>query len=99
MGWLTVGRGRFTWLAGAPASYASSAGVTRTFCRACGSPLTWESRDDADSVDVTTVSLDEPERFPPTREVWVQHRLAWQAPNLALAQYPRDTDAGPLPDT
>jgi len=37
------------------------------------------------TVDVTTVSLDNPDRFPPTREVWLDHKLAWEQTNASLA--------------
>jgi hypothetical protein len=42
-------------------------------------------------IDITTASLDNPNLFPPTMEVWLEHRVSWQAPNQTLTQYPRST--------
>lgn len=92
VGWLTVARDAFVVTAGSLAIHASSPGVERGHCAACGSPLTW-SRDPED-LDVTTLSLDDPARFPPDRAVWVSHRVAWASPDVALPQYPRNTQDG-----
>ena len=48
-----------------PHAYRSSAQATRTFCRACGTPLTFESTRYPDEIDITTCSLDDPEQVPP----------------------------------
>ena len=85
--WVTFARSRFTWLAGTPVRYRSSPGVLRQFCGICGSPLTYESEELADTIDVTTASLDDPNGFPPTREVWLAHKLAWQPAQLALEPF------------
>lgn len=86
VGWLTVAVGHFTQLAGDPARYASSPGVTRTFCPACGTTLTFQNR--PDSIDVTLASLDDPEAVPPTQESWLSHRLSWNARNPDLPGFP-----------
>ena len=39
---------------------------------------------------MTTVSLDEPTRYPPTQEVWLEARLDWEAANAALRPHRRD---------
>jgi hypothetical protein len=31
-----------------------------------------------DTIDITTASLDYPDDYPPTEEVWLEHRLTWQ---------------------
>ena len=31
--------------------------------------------------DVTTASLDDPEAFPPDKEIWVEEKLGWVAMN------------------
>ncbi|MBS0448319.1 MAG: GFA family protein [Proteobacteria bacterium] len=76
--WITVDRAQFAFTAGTPASFSSSPPVTRTFCAQCGSPLTYITDKYPESIDVTTVSLDEPERYAPTREVWLEYKLAWE---------------------
>lgn len=86
MAWLTVERPQFAWLAGEPRAFHSSPGVVRRFCGTCGSPLTYETAQSPSRIDVTTASLDEPERYPPTEEVWTLHRIAWQRVDPELRQ-------------
>jgi hypothetical protein len=87
--WVTFRRSDFQLLSGSPRVFSSSPGVLRTFCAHCGTPLTYESETAQGSVDVTTLSLDEPELFPPNREVWVQHRISWEPLDSRLAHYPQ----------
>jgi hypothetical protein len=82
--WLTFASANFALLSGHLRTFQSSPGVTRTFCSSCGSPLTYESDREPGTIDVTTVSLDDPGRFPPTREVWLDHKLAWEQTNASL---------------
>jgi hypothetical protein len=83
--WVTFDRENFSWLKGTPKKYSSSAGVTRTFCDQCGTPLTYENVGSIGTLDVTTASTDDPARFPPSMEVWLEHRIEWEAINGALA--------------
>jgi len=71
-----------------PASFRSSPGVTRTFCSQCGTSLTYQRDAEADTIDVTTASLDFPDDFAPTREIWIAHKLGWERLNDTLPQYP-----------
>jgi hypothetical protein len=43
------------------------------------------------TIDITTASLDDPNKFPPTLEVWLEHRLSWQAADPSRTLYPRGT--------
>jgi hypothetical protein len=83
-------------MTGSPRLFESSPGVLRTFCGICGTPLTYASTSHRDMIDVTTVSLDRPEDFAPTREIWVEHRLPWEALNAAIPHYAQ-TSAGAAP--
>ena len=85
--WLTFERDRFRLLSGTPRVFQSSPGVLRSFCEHCGSPLTYRSDLRPSEIDVTAVSLDDPTLFPPTREVWLQHRLAWQPLSVQLEHF------------
>ncbi len=89
--WLTFERRRFKWLSGRPQPYASSPGVLRCFCGVCGSPLTYENAANPATIDVTTATFDDDNRFAPTREVWLAHQLAWQTANPALEPFQRDS--------
>ena len=78
-------------LSGQPRLYRSSQGVVRRFCGTCGSQLSYESAESPTTIDITTASMDNPSLFPPTLEVWLEHRVAWQTADLTRAQYPRST--------
>ncbi len=86
--WLTFARAQFSYRAGVAASYASSPGVVRRFCATCGSALTYENAKSPATIDVTTVSLDDPHSYPPTCEVWLEDKLRWQPIDERLALYP-----------
>jgi hypothetical protein len=89
--WAVFRSGDFAFVAGTPVNFASSPGVIRTFCGRCGTPLTYQSASRTDSIDVTTISLDRPGDFAPTKEIWVEDRIPWEALNNALPQYPRSS--------
>ena len=54
------------WTRGGPSKFASSNVVTRGFCAACGTPLSYEYES---GLDVAIGALDNPELAPPTVEV------------------------------
>lgn len=73
---------------GKPVSYRSSARVMRSFCGACGSPLTYFNEDKPDKIDIMTCSLDDPEVVPPTEHVWMAEKLGWEVVADGLPAYP-----------
>ncbi len=73
--WASVAAWDYTVNQGEPARYASSPGVSRTFCGACGTPLTYEAA--PDEVDVAIATFDDPDAFPPTHHSWLSHNIAW----------------------
>ena len=75
--WVTFPKDRFATIKGAASELQSSELVRRTFCPSCGTPLTYEHKNDASSIDVTTCSLDNPNAFPPTHHSWLSHDLEW----------------------
>jgi len=64
-------------VSGEPARFRSSSHGTRAFCPRCGTPLTFQSTRAPDEIDVTTCSLDEPERIPPRDHTQTATRLPW----------------------
>jgi len=68
---------RFAYTARAPVRFASSPGVTRSFCGCCGTPLTYEGARWPGEVHVLIGTLDRPEDFPPTRDAFVEEKLPW----------------------
>jgi hypothetical protein len=91
VGWLTFDRGQVEILSGNPRTYRSSQSVVRQFCGTCGSQLSYESVERPATIDITTASLDNPNLFPPTLEVWLEHRVSWQTTDQSRVQYPRST--------
>jgi len=67
---------RFAWTRGEPASFRSSTVAERHFCAACGTPLTFHYLD-ADTIEVTTGSLDTPALVPATKNFAAASRLPW----------------------
>ena len=65
---------------GAPRRYRTPTRAWRPFCAPCGSPLTYRSDGRADEIDVTTGSADDPEAFPPAKDVFPEDRLSWVHP-------------------
>jgi hypothetical protein len=94
--WVVFRSADFAFLGDAPARFASSPGVERTFCRNCGTPLTYQRTDEPETIDVTTATLDTPEAFAPTREIWLEDRLSWERLNETLPHYAR-TSRGATP--
>jgi len=75
--WITVKRSQFQFVKGTPRQYLTETGARRTFCGRCGTSLTYEHDKRPDEIDITTGSLDHPEDFPPTKDVYPEERLPW----------------------
>jgi len=69
-------------ITGATREYAG-----RHFCPRCGSSVFSRS---GDEVEVHLGSLDAPDRFQPTYELWAIRREAWLPPFPVARRYPRD---------
>jgi len=82
--WAVFDHGDFKWLTGYPAAYSSSPGLEWLFCRGCGTLVGYRRSSRPDHMDVTVGSLDEPDRFPPAVEIWLDHKIGWEPldPNL-----------------
>jgi hypothetical protein len=93
--WITVPRSEFRFLSGFPQPYQSSPGVVRRFCKTCGSSLTYENAGSAETIDITTATLDNPTIFAPRQEVWVEHRVAWQPMDPTLRHFARGMTQDP----
>lgn len=65
------------FLNGPPATYASSPGVTRSFCGACGTPIAFAAEYVDGMIDITIGSLDQPDRLAPAFHTWDAERLPW----------------------
>jgi hypothetical protein len=86
--WFTVPPTDFTFTAGSPARFSSSVHGTRCFCPRCGTQLTFQTSRAADELDITTCSLDDPERVPPRDHTRISSRLAWVKLSDGLPEFP-----------
>ena len=90
--WSTVAAGDFGFTKGNPASYRATAAAVRQYCGDCGSQLTFQHKDLPDEIDVTTASLDDPERAEPLRHIWTASGLGWFADGTdGLPRFPEES--------
>lgn len=75
--WVTFPKAKFQLTGADPSAFRSTPPVRRTFCGACGTPLTYEHQSSAETVDIATCTLDDPNAFPPTHHSWLSHDLDW----------------------
>ena len=75
--WITVSLSAFGFEKGRPRRYRTETGASRTFCEICGTSLTYETDARPGEIDLTTGSLDHPEEFPPTKDVFPEEKLPW----------------------
>ena len=47
-------------------------------CRDCGSLVGYRRASRPDHMDVTAGTLDDPGRYPPTVEIWLEQRIHWE---------------------
>jgi hypothetical protein len=87
--------GAFTWVAGGPTRYRSSANAERGFCPRCGSTLTMHEPVIADRVQVALGSLDNPELIKPDDHVWTGQQLPWLQIADDLPRFPTISTAVP----
>jgi hypothetical protein len=81
----------FAFVTGRPIAFRSSPPVVRTFCGKCGTPLTYQHDETPTTIDVLTATLDSPERFAPTKEIWLEDKVGWASVNEALPHFPRSS--------
>ena len=87
VGWSIFRREEVIVVGASLAQYRSSPQTLRTFCSICGTSISYESDDAPAQVALATATFDEPERFPPSREVWLEHKLSWELLNQSLTSY------------
>jgi hypothetical protein len=85
--WFSVPKAEFRVLSGHPATFNSTEQGTRSFCPQCGAQLTFEHTAFPEELDVTTTSLDEPEKLPPKDHTYTGTRLSWLHLDDALPQF------------
>lgn len=67
----------FAYVKGAPSVYESSPGVRRSFCAACGTPVTYDGERWPDEVHVLACTLDAPQDLAPQAHVYMSEAMPW----------------------
>jgi len=80
-----------------PATYASSPGVRRSFCRNCGTPIAYEADRFPDEIHLYVCILDDPAAVTPTEHVHAGEQLSWLHLADGLPRYRTSSrDGGPI---
>lgn len=72
-----VPNGTWAWTGQTPATYESSPGQTRYFCKTCGAPVAYTSSRWPDEIHFYAALLDDPQTFKPTENFHWEERLHW----------------------
>ncbi len=78
VGWAVFPKTDFTLLQGEVREYSSSPGIHWGSCANCGSLITYRRASRPDHYDITTATLDQPDLFPPTVEIWTSEKIGWE---------------------
>jgi hypothetical protein len=70
-------RTQVRFVAGEPASRHSSPGVTRRFCAACGTPISFEGERWPDEIHLFVCTFDDPAAFEPRAHVYTAEQVPW----------------------
>ena len=87
---VTVNVADLTWTRGQRSTFQSSDIVSRGFCAACGTPLTFEYSDD--KIDLAVFAFDDPSAVAPVVQLAVEGRPTWTE---HLAEMPVRPPMGP----
>jgi hypothetical protein len=91
VGWAVFRKEDFALLQGELRKYSSSPGIYWDSCPTCGSLVTYRRDSRPDHWDVTTATLDEPNEFPPTVEIWVAEKIGWETLDSGLPHKDRSS--------
>ena len=84
--WGTVSRQDFKVTEG-ELRQVNFAGRIRKFAPCCGTQIVFQESADAESLDVTLASLDEPRAFRPAKALWCEDHLPWVPLNPQVPQF------------
>lgn len=86
--WATFRLADFGIVSGSLTVFQSSRDVERGHCAACGTSITFRETD-GDTIDVTVASMSDPAGLEPSMEIWLSHRIGWEAIGDERAQFAR----------
>jgi hypothetical protein len=79
------------WLADEPVAFSSSRGIEWLHCHNWGSLVGYRRSSRPEHVDITTGTLDDPDRFPPTVEIWLEQKIGWETLHPDLPKRPQSS--------
>lgn len=91
VGWAVFDKQHFELLDDELREYSSSPGIYWRFCAECGSLLGYRRDSRPGHIDITSATLDDPDAFPPTVEIWVGEKIGWEVLNEAIPHKPRSS--------
>lgn len=84
----------FEWTGTKPGVYASSPGVERSFCDACGSPMAFQSERFGAEIHLFAATLLNSNSFIPQFHVYCREMVRWASMTDGLPKYPRTVSEG-----
>jgi len=87
--WLTVDVATLLFESAKPREFSSSPHVYRSYCRNCGTPLTYRRDSRPGEIDIIVSTLNVPDAVRPIDHIWMEDALPWDRPNDGLPQYPQ----------
>jgi hypothetical protein len=78
------------------AGFASSPGVVRSFCAACGTSLSYQNARWPDDIHLMVGSFDEPQTLQPQFHIFFDERLPWVCTSDNLPRYRSTPSEGVL---
>lgn len=91
VGWTVFDKRDVAWLADEPLAHSSSRGIEWLHCHNCGSLVGYSRSSRPEHVDITTGTLDDPDRFPPTVEIWLEQKIGWETLHPDLPKRPQSS--------
>ena len=87
---ICIPRPNFSFLQGEDrlTRHRADSGAVRSFCRECGSIITWEREAHAGFIDFTAATLDTPLHRKPEHHIFVRSKVPWYEIQDGTPQYP-----------
>lgn len=93
MTWAIFPKAQVAWIGAELSWYRSSTFAERGFCSQCGTPISIHDFA-SETYDLPTVLFDDPERFAPVEDIWLDSRRTWVVLDEDLNHYPRSGPGG-----
>ena len=75
--WFSVPRDTLRFVYGQPRTFRSSDHASRSFCAACGTPITFADDNLSEEIDIATCTLDDPEPLGLADHIFARSQVSW----------------------